>query len=318
MTEKAFTADSVMDTFGFASHWLKTGTGDRTHYLDEGPRGGTPVILIHGSAPGITAAANFYLNIPALVANGCRALAPDLIGFGWTEEGPQTEPGVQPWTDQILSFMDGLGIAKAFVIGNSLGGRLSTRFTVQHPDRVLGNIVIGNGGAFWPEPRFKGQRSSREETTEFTADMIRDALTKLVFDPAMVAEDLVVYRQKLASRPGAPERHARTTRLQSASVKVTRLDVDAAKKIEVPVLVIYGREDHLGPPENALALAEAFPNADLVVFGHSGHWTMVERADDFNHLMVRFVNGYSKRVVKPPVRSHDLKARALREELGLA
>ncbi|REE07426.1 2-hydroxymuconate-semialdehyde hydrolase/2-hydroxy-6-oxo-octa-2,4-dienoate hydrolase [Paraburkholderia sp. BL27I4N3] len=316
MPDQAFTADSIQEYFGFSSHWLSEGDTGKIHYLDEGE--GIPVIFVHGSAPGITAAANFYLNIPALVANGYRALAPDLYGFGWTETPADKEPGVQAWTDQIISFMDALGIEHAYVVGNSLGGRISTRVTLQNPDRILGNIVIGNGGAFWPEPRFKGQRSSREEITFYSADMIREALRKLVCDPAMVPEMLVEYRTRLISMPGAAERHAQTTRLQSASIKQTRLDVDVARTCTVPTLVIYGREDSLGPPENALALAEAFPNADLMVFGHSGHWTMVERVDDFNYLMLRFLAGYSNRIVKPPVRSQDLRATEIRAEMAAA
>ena len=77
------------------------------------------------------------------------------------------------------------------------------------------------------------------------------------------------------------------------------------------MLVIYGREDRVGPPENALACVEAFPNADLVVFGHCGHWTMVERAEDFNALMLRFLKGWDRRMVAPAIRSGDLMARDL-------
>jgi len=310
MTDTPFDASSVFETFGLKSHWLETRPGLRMHYLDEGQ--GDPVIFVHGSAPGITAAANFYLNIPAVVGAGCRALAPDLIGFGWTEASEDLEISVPAWTQQIVDFMDALSIERAYLVGNSLGGRITTRVAVEHPDRVLGNIVIGNGGAFWPEPRFKGQRTSREEVTRYDAEMIRAALRKLVHDPAMVPEDLVAYRTRLIGLPGAAERHARTTRFQSASVKVTRLDLEKAQTCPVPTLVVYGREDSLGPPENALALAEALPNADLVVFGHSGHWTMVERADDFNALMVRFLTGYAARIKAPPVRSLDLKAGAIK------
>ncbi len=86
------------------------------------------------------------------------------------------------------------------------------------------------------------------------------------------------------------------------------MDVEAARRCPVPMLILYGREDRVAPPENALACAEAFPNADLMVFGHCGHWTMLERADDFNHMMLRFLGGYDRRIVSPPIRTRDMRA----------
>lgn len=304
MSEPRFTAASIEEYFGLKSHWVSTLPGERIHYIDEGQ--GTPVILIHGSAVGITAAANFYLNIPPLLAAGYRVLAPDLHGYGWTETPAEVTPGHDAWTDEIVRFMDALGIEQAYLVGNSLGGRISVLVSLKIPDRILGNVVIGNGGAKWPDARKRGQGASREDVTTFTRESVRDAVMHFIENPEMVSERLVDYRAQMAALPGAGQRHAWVTRLRNLS-RSEPLDVEAARRCPVPTLVIYGREDTLGPPENALALAEAFPNADLVVFGHCGHWAQVERVDEFNALLLRFVGGYSRRMVSPPVRARDLR-----------
>ena len=112
----------IAEYFGYESRWLSTRPGERIHYLDEGRPDGTPVVLLHGSAIGITAAANFYLTIPALVAAGHRVIAPDLYGYGFTET-PGDLPAVRPnQVDLVIRVLDALELPNAYVVGNSLGG----------------------------------------------------------------------------------------------------------------------------------------------------------------------------------------------------
>jgi len=72
------------------------------------------------------------------------------------------------------------------------------------------------------------------------------------------------------------------------------------------MLFLFGREDKVNPPEDALAGMESFAHADLVVFGHCGHWTMVERADEFNHFVLRFIAGWDRRIAAPPLQGNAL------------
>ena len=302
MSDKPFTAASIEEYFGFRSHWLVTRAGERIHYLDEGHPAGVPVVLIHGSAIGITAAANFYLTIPPLAAAGFRAVAPDLYGYGWTQSAPGIDPTLPNQVDQIIRLMDALDIERAYLIGNSLGGRISARVAIEAPHRIMGNIVIGTGGAPWkPGPRVPYQFTSREEEQELNRERVVEAMHKLVNNPEVIPEQLVEFRTRMALRPGETERHQAATRHRNASAKRAGFDWEAAGRCLVPTLFMYGREDRISPPENALAGAEAFPNADLMLFGHCGHWTMVERADDFNALMLRFLSGYDKRIANPPL-----------------
>ena len=315
MTDAAFTPDSIREVFGFGSHWLSTRPGERIHYLDEGDPAGTPVIFIHGSGVGVTSAANFYLNIRAAVGTGFRALGPDLYGYGWTDKPPEVSADIFVQTEQIVRFMDGLGLPKAYLVGNSLGSRIAVRVAMENPERILGCVLIGAGGAIWPGgARFAPTYTTQEAPKAMDRAAVIKGLSKLIEDPDKLSEGLIDYRMRMAMRPGEAERYYETTGNRASSAGATVLDVEQARKCPVPMLILYGREDRVGPPENALACAEAFPNADLVVFGHCGHWTMLERADDFNAMMLRFLTGYDRRIVSSPIRTRDMKAGDLAED----
>ena len=95
--------------------------GISTHYHEAGA--GPPVLLLHGSGPGVSAWANWRLTIPALARN-YRVIAPDLVGFGCTERPGDIRYSLQTWSNHVWSFLDALGIRQTSVVGNSLGGRI--------------------------------------------------------------------------------------------------------------------------------------------------------------------------------------------------
>jgi hypothetical protein len=98
--------------------------GIRTHYHDAGE--GDPVVLLHGSGPGVSAWANWQHTIPAL-ARANRVLAFDLVGYGATERPPDIRYSLRSWADHVWAFLDALGHGQVSVVGNSLGGRSSAR-----------------------------------------------------------------------------------------------------------------------------------------------------------------------------------------------
>jgi pimeloyl-ACP methyl ester carboxylesterase len=295
-----FTVASVEQYFGFRSNWITTRAGERIHYLDEGNKNGIPVIMLHGSAIGITAAANFYLTIPALVEADFRAIAPDLYGYGWTEAPEGVRAVRTDQVDQICRLMETLGLESAYLIGNSLGGMITTSMSLWHPQKVRGNIVIGTGGARWEHgSRFESNPSSRSMPEAYSREVVLRSMEHLVSNPEFLPEKLLEYRIQMAERPGAWERYREATQQREEAKRTHPFDEALAQKSSVPTLFIFGKDDRVNPPEDALAGAEAFQHADLIVFGHCGHWTMIERAEDFNALMVRFIQGYDKRIVTP-------------------
>mgnify|MGYP003343354768 CR=1 FL=1 len=120
-----------------------TATGIATNYHDSGE--GSPVLLLHGSGPGVSAYANWRLTMPAL-ATRMRVLAPDLVGFGYTERPDGVSYVVETWRRHIVGFLDALGIERASVVGNSWGGGLALDLAVTHPERVERLVLMGAVG----------------------------------------------------------------------------------------------------------------------------------------------------------------------------
>lgn len=96
--------------------------GISTHYHEAGQ--GEPVLLIHGSGPGVSAWANWRLIIPRL-SNHFHVFAPDIVGFGYTDRPENIEYGVEIWTEHLINFIEKIGKGKVHIIGNSLGGALA-------------------------------------------------------------------------------------------------------------------------------------------------------------------------------------------------
>ena len=122
--------------------------GIRTNYLEAGSGSGT-VVLIHGSGPGVTAYSNWRLVLPAL-GEDFHVLAPDMVGFGYSDRPDDVEYNVQTWADQTVGFMDAMGIKKAHLVGNSFGGAIALRIATQHPERVDQLVLMGSMGVDFP------------------------------------------------------------------------------------------------------------------------------------------------------------------------
>ena len=107
--------------------------GIETNYHDEGR--GPAVLFIHGSGPGVSAWANWRLTIPAL-ATSYRLIAPDMVGFGFSDRPKGVEYRKETWVRQAVGLLDALGIDKAHVVGNSFGGAIALAMAIRHPERV--------------------------------------------------------------------------------------------------------------------------------------------------------------------------------------
>lgn len=119
------------------------GGGIRTNYHDLGE--GPPVLLIHGSGPGVTAWANWRLTMPEL-AKRFRVIAPDMVGFGETERPAGHHYSMQSWLAHLLGLLDALEIEQAHIVGNSFGGGLALALAIEAPQRVGKLVLMGSAG----------------------------------------------------------------------------------------------------------------------------------------------------------------------------
>jgi pimeloyl-ACP methyl ester carboxylesterase len=256
--------------------------GIKTNYLEAGT--GDPVVLIHGSGPGVTSYANWRLVLPALAEN-FRVVAPDMVGFGFSERPANIEYGVQTWADQVVGLMDTLELPKAHLVGNSFGGAIALRIATQHPDRVGKLVLMGSMGV--PFPITEGLE--RVWGYEPSFENMRKVLDVFAYSRDLVNDELAEVRYRGSIQPGFQESFAAMFPApRQRWVEAMCTPEDDIRRLPHRTLIVHGREDQVIPVQTSLRLMELIDNADLSVFSHCGHWSMIERTEDFNRNVSEF------------------------------
>ncbi|HEY5137674.1 MAG TPA: alpha/beta fold hydrolase [Candidatus Nanopelagicales bacterium] len=259
--------------------------GIATNYLEAGDPSAPPVLLLHGSGPGVTAYANWRLTIPAL-ATRVRVVAPDLVGFGFTERPDTVVYDMDTWVGQVVGLLDALGIERASVVGNSFGGALALRLAARYPDRVDRLVLMGSVGV--PFPITDGL--DRVWGYEPSIESMKELIGLFAHSRELVTDELAEVRYRASVQPGFQESFAAmfpAPRQRWVDAMVTPDEEIAA--LPQRTLVVHGREDRIIPLDNALHLLRTVPDVQLHVFGRCGHWTQIEHADEFNRLVLDFV-----------------------------
>lgn len=257
--------------------------GIRTNYHDEGR--GAPVLLIHGSGPGVSAWANWRLVIPEL-ARRARVIAPDMAGFGFTDRPVGARYDMETWVAQAVSLLDALDIDKADLVGNSFGGALALALTIRHPQRVRRLVLMGSVGVKFPITQ--GLDDVWGYTPSF--ENMRRLLDIFAFDRSLVNDELARLRYEASIRPGFQESFAAMFPApRQRWVDAMASDEADVARIAQQTLVIHGREDQVIPLSNSLRLATLIPRSQLHVFGQCGHWTQIEHAARFTRLVGDFI-----------------------------
>ncbi|MBI2693000.1 alpha/beta fold hydrolase [Mycobacterium nebraskense] len=259
--------------------------GIRTNYLAAGT--GEPVVLIHGSGPGVTAYANWRLTIPDL-AKRYRVLAPDMVGFGYTERPDDVIYGVQTWADQVVGFLDALSLPRASLVGNSFGGAIALRFATQHPDRVDRLALMGSVGVPFPITGGLDAAWGYQPSVE----NMRRLLDVFAYSRELVTDELAQVRYQASIQPGFQESFgAMFPAPRQRHVDAMATPDDEIAKLTHETLIIHGRDDQVIPLATSLRLLQLIDNSQLHVFGRCGHWTQIEHSAQFNRLLDEFLAG---------------------------
>lgn len=256
--------------------------GSATNYHDMGK--GSPVLLIHGSGPGVTAWANWRLNLPEL-ASEFRTIAPDMFGFGYSDSKGRIE-NKQVWVDQLAGFLDGLGIDKVSVVGNSFGGGIALGFMIAHPDRIDRAVLMGPAGLNFPITPALDKVWGYEPSPE----AMRESLEYLAWDHSRLTDDLIQSRYEASIRPGAQEPYNATFGGADRQANVAMLASSEEDIAALPheTLILQGISDQVIPLDSTVRLATLMQRADLHVFAECGHWVQIERMASFNRMVTEF------------------------------
>jgi 2-hydroxy-6-oxonona-2,4-dienedioate hydrolase/4,5:9,10-diseco-3-hydroxy-5,9,17-trioxoandrosta-1(10),2-diene-4-oate hydrolase len=260
---------------------------------------GPPVVFLHGSGPGVTGMANFGDNLPAL--QEIRAIVVDQVGFGGSGRPEVYDRNyLQISADAVLGLLDALGLEQVGIVGNSMGGDVAVRLTLDHPERVSALLLNGPGGTGAP---VLGPQPSEgiARLTEFNADPTRERiiawLKTMLFDQRRLTDELIDARLAAATAPGAVKNlvDAYATFYNPAMTGDLPLWAEV-HRIKQPVLMCWGRDDRVAPVEGALLPARRMPRCDLRIYSRCGHWVQVERKAEFERAVLEhFLPGRAAR-----------------------
>jgi pimeloyl-ACP methyl ester carboxylesterase len=257
--------------------------GIQTSYLEAGS--GETVLMVHGSGPGVSALANWQHNIPTL-AQRFRVLAPDIVGFGATERTDDIVYSLRTWTDHVWAFLDAHGTEKTAIVGNSLGGRIALQMATDRPDRITKMVLMGTPGVGMTPTEGLAALRAYEPSHDAMRELLRNYFA---VDPAMITDELVEIRYAASIADGAYEAYRAMffdPRHAGSELGITENEV---RTIATPILLVHGREDKVVPLQVSLKMLGLLPNADLHVFSACGHWTQIERADEFSALVTDYL-----------------------------
>lgn len=260
---------------------VKLSSGYEMHYTDHGR--GPAVVFVHGSGPGANAWSNFSANVGPLTQSGFRCVLPDMIGFGYSSKPAGIDYTLDLFAPTLREFLDALDIRKCTLVGNSLGGAIAMRLAIDHPSLVDRLVMTGPGGIESREVYFRMPGIQKMVSgfvgAGFDREGLRRMLELLSYDPKHVTDELVEERYNvLQTQP----------KDVLARMSITDLTPEL-DRIRCPLLGFWGVEDQFCPSSGYEKILRAVPDSRFIIYSRTGHWAMIEQADDFNRNVIEFL-----------------------------
>jgi pimeloyl-ACP methyl ester carboxylesterase len=241
-------------------------------YIEEGQ--GQPLLLLHG----LMGALSNWEEVIREFSPHYRVIIPVLPIY----ELPLLTTGVRALSKFIHKFIKFKQLSNAVMIGNSLGGHVGLVYVLAHPGYVKALVLTGSSGLY--ENSFGGSFPRRE-----SIDFVREKVRYTFYDPIVGTEEMV---QEIFETIN--DRHKVLRILAMAKSAIRHNMKNDLRKITMPVLLVWGRDDKITPPDVALEFNELLPNAELQWVDKCGHAPMMERPHEFNAHLKRFLDKIKK------------------------
>lgn len=245
--------------------------GMQVHLRDEGPDGvgDRTLVLLHGTG----ASLHTWDGWVEALTDQYRVIRFDLPGFGLTGPDPQANYTIEHYAAVVVAVLDALGVQRAVLAGNSLGGHVAWATAVLHPERVTHLVLVdATGYPFEPDSIPLGFRIARTPVLNRLMEqvmprpIVRGSVENVYGDPSLVTEELVDRYFDLTAREG--NRRALADRLRQ--IKPGPLS-DRIPEIAVPTLILWGGQDRLVPPSLGDRFEDEIAGSRLVRFPALGH-----------------------------------------------
>ncbi len=264
----------------------------KTRYWAEGADGSS-VILIHG----IGGYVEHWLPSFGSLAEQHHVYALDMLGHGRTDKPPDASYEIADLARFVRDFMEALGIERAAVVGHSLGGAIATRLALTYPSAVSKLVLVASAG-FGKEVCMELRLCTTPVVGEALTRPSRSAsaqnLKMCVHDQTLVTDESIEFDFEMASLPGAQRSFLKTLRacgglLSGQSKNMCGPNLDGIGSMDVPVMVVWGRQDKVIPVEHAEVAATGIQNVRVEIFDQCGHTPMLEHPEAFNEVLLEFL-----------------------------
>jgi 2-hydroxy-6-oxonona-2,4-dienedioate hydrolase len=274
-------------------NWL-TGLDLSVRYVDVGPwrtrvleaGAGEPLVLMHGTGGHLEA----YSRNIARLAESYRVIAFDSPGHGYTTHA-KADLELDSYVEHLDGLLDALGVDRAHLSGESLGGWVALKYVTAHPERV-GKLVLNTPGGTMstPEVMERIRSLSQAAADDPSPERIRARLEWLMADPASVTDELVEIRRAMYARPGFSESMRHMLCLQDPAVRQRNLVTEEELRgVPGPALVIWTSDDPSGPAAAGMDMAAKIPNGRFELITGAGHWPQWEQHERFTALVLEFL-----------------------------
>ena len=262
-------------------HFVTLDSGLRLHFLDEGS--GPVVLWLHGSGPGASGFSNFKGNYPQFAASGFRNLVVDLPGFGRSDKPEDAQYNLDFFVSAMSGFLKAVGVKRATLLGNSLGGAIALGMALAEPECVEKLILMAPGGVEDRETYFKmiGIQRMVElyNAGPLGIEHMRRIMSLQLFVSSQLDDKLLAERVAVAV-------------LQPRNLFTTMMVPNMTERLEelrAPILGFWGTDDNFNPASGALKVLTHAPDARFIMLNRCGHWVQVEHRELFNKACLEFL-----------------------------
>lgn len=246
---------------------------------------GTPIVFLH---PWSTNGYIWYYQIFPFARTN-KVVVVDHRGHGRSDK-PANGYSIQEHASDVRAVLDAAGIAKAILVGNSIGGMIAMQFNLDNPDRVLANLILSSGTAMSESmPKEAHDAFRKDPETSFGALIEGTVSAKSKRERPEIAE---IMKSQFAAQSNFP-RHVFESAMADPNGVFNWNIKNRLSSIRKPTLVISGEEDQATAPAANKFLADNIPGAKFMVVKDVGHFYQLEKPMEFNATLKEFISGLS-------------------------
>lgn len=261
-----------------------------TRYWTAGDRG-SAVIFLHGVGCHI----EFWEKNIAALAKDHRVFAIDIVGYGRTDK-PEVDYTFEFMADFVLDFMKTMGIDKASLVGNSMGGGIAITVASQAPERVEKIVLVdpvGVGKGLSPVMRLMSLPVIGDFLTKPSKKGVLLQMKSCLYDPSHASDDFIDRATLINALPGNQRSFLSLLRI-TAGMSGVRKELIAdfserLQRIKSPILLVWGKQDQVLPVADAEAAVKKMGNARLHIMDQAGHCPQIDKPEEFNTAVLDFL-----------------------------